>query len=251
MKPRCTDEREQADRLIGTSTLVAEPVMLGGNPTIQRIRQLVRVVAPAHSTVLLSGESGVGKETVAELLHRQSRRLPGLFVRVDCSAFDDGELETELFGQEPGVEAGSLRARTGAFRRANGGTLFLDEVDDLSPTTQVKLLRVLRQREVRSVGAEGGEPIDVRLIAATDRDLAREVESGRFREDLYFALNVIPIRLPALRERPDDIPQLAEHFLHRIARESGSRARGFTERAMTAMERYAWPGNLRELQNVV
>ncbi len=225
--------------------------LIGKNPRMQRVYQLIRTVAAANSTVLVMGESGTGKERVAAAIHRRSARRNGPFVRVNCSAFAEGVLESELFGHEAGAFTGAIRARPGVFRKASEGTLFLDEIGDLPASTQVKLLRVIQEREVQPVGGDSAVPVNVRLIAATHRDLAEEVKAGRLREDLYFRLNVIPVHLPPLRERPDDIPQLAQHFLSRFAEECAKEVRGFTERALSAMEKYTWPGNVRELENAV
>jgi two-component system response regulator HydG len=234
----------------------AEPLgefesLIGRNPRMQRVYALVRTVAAANSTVLITGESGTGKERVAAAIHRQSPRRTGPFIRVNCSAFAEGVLESELFGHEQGAFTGAVKARAGVFRKADNGTLFLDEIGDLPLSTQVKLLRVIQEREVQPVGGDSAVPVDVRLIAATNRDLSAEVRASRFREDLYFRLNVIPIHLPPLRERADDIPTLAEHFLQRFAKGCGKTVRGFTERAMALMERYGWPGNVRELENAI
>ncbi len=225
--------------------------LIGRNPRMQRVYQLIRTVAPASSTVLITGESGTGKERVSTAIHRRSPRRGGPFVRVNCSAFAEGVLESELFGHEQGAFTGATKSRAGVFRKADRGTLFLDEIADLPASTQVKLLRVVQEREVQPVGGDTPLPVDVRLIAATNRDLHAEVRNGRFREDLYFRLNVIPIHLPALRERPDDIPHLADHFLAAFAKDCGKTVRGFTERALTLMERYPWPGNVRELENAI
>jgi two-component system response regulator HydG len=225
--------------------------LVGRNPRMQRVYSLIQTVAPAGSTVLVTGESGTGKERVAAAIHRRSSRRNGPFVRVNCSAFAEGVLESELFGHEQGAFTGAHRARAGVFRRADGGSLFLDEVADLPQATQVKLLRVIQEREVQPVGGDNAVPVDVRLIAATNRDLAEEVRRGTFREDLYFRLNVIPIHIPGLRERPDDIPHLVDHFLAGFAEKTGKPVRGFTERALSALERYSWPGNVRELENAV
>lgn len=225
--------------------------LIGRNPRMQRVYNLVRTVAPANSTVLISGESGTGKERVAAAIHRQSPRRGGAFIRVNCSAFAEGVLESELFGHEQGAFTGAVKSRAGVFRKADGGTLFLDEIGDLPLSTQVKLLRVIQEREVQPVGGDLAVPVDVRLVAATNRELTAEVRAGRFREDLYFRLNVIPVHLPPLRERADDIPTLAEHFVKRFAKECTKPVRGFTERAMSLMERYSWPGNVRELENAV
>ncbi len=226
--------------------------MIGHNPRMQRVYQLIRTVAPATSTVLITGESGTGKERVAAAIHGQSPRSSRPMVKVNCSAFAEGVLESELFGHEQGAFTGAVKARVGVFRKAHGGTLFLDEIGDLPLSTQVKLLRVIQEKEVQPVGGDRTVPVDVRLIAATHRDLAADVKEGRFREDLYFRLNVIPVQIPALRERSDDIPHLAKYFLERFARQcSQQEVRGFSERALTLMERYSWPGNVRELENAV
>ncbi len=225
--------------------------LIGRNPRMQRVYNLIRTVAPASSTVLVTGESGTGKERVAEAIHRRSPRRAGPLIRVNCSAFAEGVLESELFGHEQGAFTGAVRGRAGVFRKADRGTLFLDEIGDLPHATQVKLLRAIQEREVQPVGGDSTVPVDVRLIAATNRDLSAEVKAGRFREDLFFRLNVIPIHLPALRERPDDIPPLAEHFLGKFAGQSGKTVAGFTDRALAAMERYGWPGNVRELENAI
>ncbi len=225
--------------------------LIGRNPRMQRVYALIRTVAPASSTVLVTGESGTGKERVAEAIHRESPRRAGPLVRVNCSAFAEGVLESELFGHEQGAFTGAVRGRAGVFRKADRGTLFLDEIGDLPQATQVKLLRAIQEREVQPVGGDAALPVDVRLIAATNRELATEVKAGRFREDLFFRLNVIPIHLPALRERPDDIPPLAAHFLAKFAAQAGRTLAGFSDRAIAAMERYAWPGNVRELENAI
>jgi DNA-binding NtrC family response regulator len=225
--------------------------LVGRNPRMQRVYSLIQTVAPAGSTVLVTGESGTGKERVAAAIHRRSGRSNGPFVRVNCSAFAEGVLESELFGHEQGAFTGAHRARAGVFRRADGGSLFLDEVADLPHATQVKLLRVIQEREVQPVGGDRAVPVDVRMIAATNRDLAEEVRKGTFREDLYFRLNVIPIHIPSLRERPDDIPHLVDHFLAKFADSTGKPVRGFTDRALSSLERYGWPGNVRELENAV
>jgi DNA-binding NtrC family response regulator len=225
--------------------------LVGRNPRMQRVYSLIQTVAPAGSTVLVTGESGTGKERVAAAIHRRSSRCNGPFVRVNCSAFAEGVLESELFGHEQGAFTGAHRARAGVFRRADGGSLFLDEVADLPHATQVKLLRVIQEREVQPVGGDQAVPVDVRMIAATNRDLAEEVRRGSFREDLYFRLNVIPIHIPSLRERPDDIPHLVDHFLAKFAESTGKPVRGFTDRALSSLERYGWPGNVRELENAV
>ncbi|RMG48628.1 MAG: sigma-54-dependent Fis family transcriptional regulator [Acidobacteria bacterium] len=234
---------------VGTSPAHEVDALVGRNPRIQRIKELIGIVSPAMSAVLVTGESGTGKHLVAEAIHAGSSRANGPLVRVNCSAFRGEALESELFGHEVGAYAGATRARAGALRRAHGGTLVLEEVAGLPIPTQVKLLRAIQEREVQPVGADGAHKVDVRLISTTRCDLSEEVREGRFREDLFFRLNVIPIVLPPLRERPDDIPLLAERFARRVAEGCGRRFRGFTDRALSAMERYDWPGNVRELEN--
>ncbi len=242
---------EEAASLTGPARPVEFEELIGRNPRMQRVYNLIRTVAPASSTVLVTGESGTGKERVAEAIHRRSPRRAGPLIRVNCSAFAEGVLESELFGHEQGAFTGAVRGRVGVFRKADRGSLFLDEVGDLPHSTQVKLLRAIQEREVQPVGGDSTVPVDVRLIAATNRELSAEVKAGRFREDLFFRLNVIPIHLPALRERPDDIPPLSEHFLAKFAAQSGKTVAGFTDRATAAMERYGWPGNVRELENAI
>ena len=230
----------------------SDGALLGRNPKIRAMKELIAAVAPAMSTVLIRGESGTGKERVARAIHRAGPRSAGPFVRFDCSAFDDGLLEAELFGAEKGALPAITRGRRGAMRRADGGTLYLADVGTLPAPTQMRLLRAIQERAVTPLGAEDALPVDVRVVAGTAVDLAAEVEAGRFREDLFFRLNVIPLEIPALRDRPDDIPELAGHLLGRYAAACGkSGLTGFTASALRAMERYAWPGNVRELENAI
>jgi DNA-binding NtrC family response regulator len=197
------------------------------------------------------GESGTGKELVARAIHRHSDRVQGPFVAVNCKAFAGGVLESELFGHERGAYTGAAQARAGVFERADGGTLLLDEIGEVDLEFQAKLLRVLQTREVLPVGGARPKQVDVRVVAATNRDLRAEVAAGRFREDLYFRLAVIPIRLPPLRERPEDILPLAGHFLARWARELGRSIRGWTPEVEAWLLAHPWPGNVRELENLV
>ncbi len=212
--------------------------------------ELVRRVAPSRSTVLVQGESGTGKELVARLLHYWSERVGRPFVPVNCKAFAEGVLESELFGHEKGGFTGAVSSRAGCFERASGGTLFLDEIGETSVEFQAKLLRVLQDSEVLPVGGSKPRPVDVRVVAATNRRLRDEVAAGRFREDLYFRLNVIPMQLAPLRERREDVMPLAGHFLHRHASEAGRRL-AFSVEAEQALLAHAWPGNVRELENAV
>ncbi|HYC53981.1 MAG TPA: sigma-54 dependent transcriptional regulator [Candidatus Binatia bacterium] len=220
------------------------------SPRSQELLDLVRRVAPSRSTVLVQGESGTGKELVARLLHYWSERVGKPFVAVNCKAFAEGVLESELFGHEKGAFTGAMTARAGCFERASGGTLFLDEIGEIGESFQAKLLRVLQDAEVLPVGGSKPRQVDVRLVAATNRVLREEVAAGRFREDLYFRLNVIPVSLAPLRERREDILPLARHFLARQAGEAG-RQLVFSEEAEAALLGHTWPGNVRELENAI
>jgi two-component system response regulator PilR (NtrC family) len=201
--------------------------------------------------VLIQGESGTGKELVARAIHNCSPRVNAPFVSINCGAFAETLLESELFGYIKGAFTGAQTNRKGLFEAAHGGTIFLDEISEMSPTMQVKLLRVLQERRVRPVGSTEEIPIDTRVIAATNRDLARMVEEKTFRQDLYYRVNIIMIKLPPLRERKEDIPALAEHFLRRYAKASGRQIHSISEEALWHLENYDWPGNVRELENAV
>ena len=216
----------------------------------RELLELVRRVAPSRATVLIQGESGSGKELIARLLHYWSDRVGRPFVAVNCKAFAEGVLESELFGHERGAFTGAIASRAGCFERAHGGTLFLDEIGEVSPEFQAKLLRVLQDGEVLRVGGAETRRVDVRVVTATNRVLRDEVAEGRFREDLFFRLNVIPIVVPPLRERQEDVAPLARQFLARFAAEAGRPLR-FGAEAETALAEHAWPGNVRELENVV
>ena len=225
--------------------------ILGESKVVEAVLEQIRAVADSDAPVLLLGESGTGKELAARALHLAGPRRAEPFVPVNCGAIPESLLEAELFGHEKGAFTGADRRRPGLFLTANHGTLFLDEIGDLPVTLQVKLLRAVQERAVRPVGGAGLVPLDVRLISATHRDLAQMIHDGQFREDLYYRLAVVPIRLPALRERPDDIPLLAHHVLDGAARRLGKALTGFDEAAMTWMTGHRWPGNVRELENVV
>lgn len=229
----------RADSLIGTS------------PALQEVQRLVARVADTDSTVLIMGESGTGKELVARALHFQNLSRSGPFVPVNCGAIPENLLESELFGHERGAFTGAVTTRPGRFELAHRGTLFLDEVGELSPALQVKLLRVLQERAFERVGGTKTIHVDVRIIAATNRDLEQAVEERRFREDLYYRLNVIPIIVPPLRARIEDIPLLVQHFLDRLNRDKGATVTGFSAAAMDQFMRYRWSGNVRELENLV
>jgi DNA-binding NtrC family response regulator len=226
-----------------------EMIFLGDK--MVEIQRMVQEVAPTPATVLISGPSGTGKELIARLLHRMSPRKEKPFVSVHCAALAETLLESELFGHERGAFTGATAMRKGRFEMADGGTLFLDEIGEISLTIQVKLLRVLQEREFERVGGARPISVDVRVISSTNKDLKSQVSAGRFREDLFYRLNVFPIVLPSLRERAEAILPLAEHFATKFAATFGKRITGFTPEATSALLGYAWPGNIRELQNVV
>ena len=223
----------------------------GGSEPMRRVLEQIRKVAPTDATVLIVGESGTGKELVARALHTGSQRREKSFVTVSCAAIPEGLLESELFGHEKGSFTGAVRRKLGRFELAHEGTLFLDEVGELPASVQVKLLRVLQERRFERVGGEETVEVDVRLVSATNRDLPAMVKAGRFREDLYYRLDVVPIRLPALRERPGDVEELARYFLARAAPRLGRAVKGFEPEALDLLRRHSWPGNVRELENVV
>jgi two-component system response regulator PilR (NtrC family) len=218
---------------------------------MQRVAELVSKIASTRTTVLITGESGTGKERIARALHTRSDRAGRPFLVVNCGALPEALMESELFGHEKGAFTGAGARVLGLFREADGGTVLLDEVGELPASLQVKLLRVLQERKVRPVGSAVEVPVDVRVLAATNRDVEAEVRQGRFRQDLYYRLNVIRIELPALRERPGDISRLAERFVKRFAGELGKDARGLTSDALRSLDTYAFPGNVRELENMM
>ena len=215
---------------------------------MQRIFEQVRQVAKWNTTVLIRGESGTGKELIASAIHYNSSRSSGPFVKLNCAALPDNLLESELFGHEKGAFTGALNQRKGRFEQAHGGSLFLDEIGDVSPAFQVKLLRVLQEGELERVGSSQTLKVDVRIIAATNRDLEAGVETGDFREDLYYRLNVMPIFMPSLRQRPEDIPDLARFLVDKIGKRQ-SRSLSITDSAIRLLMRHHWPGNVRELEN--
>ena len=225
--------------------------LIGEHPLIQKITQLVRKVAITDATILIMGESGTGKELVARAVHALSPRVDRPFIPVNCGAIPAELLESEMFGHERGAFTGAIGQRAGMFQLANGGTIFLDEVGEMSATLQVKLLRVLQDREIRPVGADRVFKVDVRVLAASNKDLAAEVEEGNFREDLFYRLQVIPIVMPPLRERRSDIPLLTSHFLEKHNRKRSGRPARIAEEAMVHLWEYDWPGNVRELENLL
>jgi DNA-binding NtrC family response regulator len=241
------ENRALRERLAG-----ATPALItSGSPAMARVLELVEQVAPTDTSVLITGESGTGKELVAHLIHFRSNRRFGPFVVENCGALAEGVLESELFGHERGAFTGAVARRRGKIELADEGTLFLDEIGDVPPKVQVDLLRVLQDRQLTRVGANAPTPVNFRLITATHRDLEAEVGAGRFREDFYFRINVFTIPLPPLRERTEDIPALAEHFLQHFTNQMNRRISGFTPEAMAALVAYPWPGNVRELQNAI
>jgi len=225
--------------------------VVGSSPALRAALELALRVAATRSTVLVTGETGTGKELIAGLVHGASPRANGPFVSVNCAALPETLLESELFGHERGAFTGADRTRIGRFEQANGGTLFLDEIGDMSPMTQAKLLRVLQEQEFQRLGGTRAIRTDARIVTATHHDLEQAIRDGRFREDLYFRLNVIRIHLPPLRERPDDVEALARHFLAEFGRDLGRPRRGFARDALAAIRAHPWPGNVRELRNAI
>ncbi|HPF98958.1 MAG TPA: sigma-54 dependent transcriptional regulator [Kiritimatiellia bacterium] len=236
---------EQLDAKFGMES------MIGQSPAMREVFDTIRQVAPSRATVLIQGESGTGKELVAQAIHRMSAQARGPFVPVHCAALAHNLLESELFGHEKGAFTGAAERRRGRFELADGGTLFLDEIGEIDPNTQVKILRVLEERKFERVGGQDTVDVDVRLIAATNRDLKKLVEEGRFREDLFYRLYVMVIHLPPLRERPGDVPLLVQQFLTTLARENNKAISGITPEAMELLAAYPWPGNVRELRNAM
>ncbi len=225
--------------------------VVGHSLALRRTLDLVHQAAPANATVLLEGESGTGKELLARMLHTHGLRKDGPFVAVNLAALPDTIVESELFGHERGAFTGATARRDGRFSLADGGTLFLDEVAEVSPQVQVKLLRVLQEGEFERVGSATTQRVDARIVSATNRDLREEVSAGRFREDLFYRLNIIHIRVPPLRERREDVPLLAKHFLLRFAQDNRKDIKGFQAETLECLEAYPWPGNVRELQGVI
>jgi len=225
--------------------------IVGSSRPMRQVLKQVQKVAASASTVLILGETGTGKELVARALHRGSKRAARAFVRVNCAAIPQSLIASELFGHEKGAFTGALQRRVGRFEAADGGTLFLDEIGDLPMETQIALLRVLQEREFERVGSNHPISVDVRLIAATNRDLTAAVAAGAFRQDLFYRLNVVPIAVPPLRERAEDIPSLVEYFVARFAKGAGKKIRRIDKDTLSLLRAYNWPGNIRELQNVV
>ena len=229
----------------------AEQPIVGQSPALRATLDVIRQAAPSSATVLLLGESGTGKELFARALHEHSSRASGPFVPINCAAIPETILESELFGYERGAFTGAVQRKEGRIERAQGGTLFLDEVGELTAAVQVKLLRFLQEGEIEHLGGSGAVKVDCRVVAATNADLGARVRGGEFREDLFYRLNVIQVTLPPLRDRVEDIPLLADHFVARYAAKNGKTIRGLTRGALEALETYPWPGNVRELENAI
>jgi two-component system response regulator HydG len=225
--------------------------MVGATEAMRRVFAIVERVAPTETSVAIYGESGTGKELVARAIHTRSRRVNGPFIKVNCGALAETLLESELFGHEKGAFTGAIKRKLGRFELADGGTLFLDEIGDISPSLQSKLLRVLQEREFERVGGESTIKVDVRVVSATNKDLSKEVEAGRFREDLFYRLQVVPIHIPPLRERKEDLPILVSHFIAKLAPKTNARVTGIDDAALARLYAYRWPGNVRELGNVI
>jgi two-component system response regulator PilR (NtrC family) len=237
--------RRELRRLTGLDNII------GQSPKMRAIFDLIQTVAPQSSRVLITGESGTGKELVARAIHENSLRAQAPFITINCGAFPETLLESELFGYMKGSFTGANENRQGLFQAAHGGTLFMDEIGNMSLTMQVKLYRVLQEGKVRPIGSTEESDVDVRIIAATNKDFEKEIAEGRFREDLYYRLSVIPIQVPALRERREDIPLLTRHFLERFRKTMEKPIEGISPEAMTKLETYDWPGNVRELENTM
>lgn len=225
--------------------------MIGKSAEIQKVFNLVEKVAPSKASVLITGESGVGKELVADAVHSLSPRKNNSFIKVHCAALSESLLESELFGHEKGAYTGADSMKKGRFELAHGGTIFLDEIGEINQQTQIKLLRVLQEKKFERVGGEETIEVDVRVVAATNRNLEEEVRAGRFREDLYYRLNVVSIHVPSLRERKDDIPLLVDAFVKKFSEENGKNVTGIDAKARSALYKYDWPGNIRQLQNCI
>jgi DNA-binding NtrC family response regulator len=225
--------------------------IVANSPGMQEVLATVEQVSPSNATVLLGGESGVGKDMIARAIHQHSRRVNGPFVKINCTAIPENLLESELFGYEKGAFTGAVTAKPGKFELADKGTIFLDEIGDMPGSLQVKLLRVLQEREFERLGGTRTIKVDVRVVAATNQDLRAALEQGTFREDLYYRLNVVPISIPPLREHKEDIPYLVDHFIARFAESSGKTIDGITPEAMKLLVDFHWPGNVRELENII
>jgi DNA-binding NtrC family response regulator len=238
-------------RAMAAETVLAPRPLVGSGVGMEEIRKKIELVARKNATVLIRGESGTGKELVARAIHLESERKERPFLAVNCAALSENLLESELFGHEKGAFTGADKLRRGRFELADGGTLLLDEISEIAPPLQAKLLRVLQESQFERVGSSMTQQVDVRVVATTNRDLEKEVDEGRFRQDLFYRLNVVPMDLPPLRERADDVPELCRHFLHLIARRERSAFRHIEPEAVRLLQKFTWPGNIRELQNII
>jgi DNA-binding NtrC family response regulator len=248
------EQNRNIDQLTEENRLLQDDLfkdIIGNSPPMQRLFELINRVAREETTVLIEGESGTGKELVARAIHRKSPRVNKPFIKLNCGALNDNLLESELFGHEKGAFTGAIRQKKGRFELADGGTLFLDEIGDISPAMQVKLLRVLQEKEFERVGGEQTISVDVRLVSATNSDLKELIMQNRFREDLYYRLSVIPVKLPALRERKEDIPLLTEHFLNSLNGRRPNLKKYISSAGIQLLSNYHWPGNIRELENLI
>jgi PAS domain S-box-containing protein len=253
------DRKRSEERLLHENVALREEIdkasmfeeIVGTSPPLQKVLSRISKVAPADSSVLITGETGTGKELVARAIHRRSRRSSRTFVSVNCAAIPRDLIASELFGHEKGAFTGATQQRLGRFELAAGGSIFLDEIGELPAETQIALLRVLQEHEFERVGGAGSIRTDVRLIAATNRDLDAAIAAGTFRSDLFYRLNVFPIEIPPLRERREDIPMLVEYFIDRYARKAGKTFQALNKRSLDLLQSYSWPGNIRELQNVI
>jgi formate hydrogenlyase transcriptional activator len=254
------DDRKRAEeRLRNENFVLREEIdrssmfedIVGSSEPLRKVLHQLRKIAPSDSTVLILGETGTGKELIARAIHKQSSRSARAFIAVNCAAISPALIASELFGHEKGAFTGATERRIGRFEAANGGTIFLDEVGDLSAEVQISLLRVLQEREVEHVGSNKPIPVDVRVLAATHRDLEELVSEGKFRQDLLYRLNVVPIEMPSLSERAADIPLLVEYFIARFAKKAGKKLRSIDKNSLKLLQEYGWPGNVRELQNVI
>jgi two-component system response regulator HydG len=225
--------------------------IIGRSPAMQKLFETIALVAPSEATVLIAGESGTGKELIANAIHQNSPRKDSVLIKVNCAALPETLLESELFGHEKGAFTGAITRKQGRFQLAHKSSIFLDEIAEMAPATQAKILRVLQEREFEPVGSTQTMKVDTRVIAATNRNLEEEIQAGRFREDLYYRLNVVTVDVPSLRQRRDDIPLLADFFLKRYAQKNRRVIKGFTPRATDLLMRYDWPGNVRELENII
>lgn len=243
--------KENAQLSASLAKTQATSDIIGSSPAFKKVLTMVETVAPSEATILITGESGTGKEVIAKAIHQLSTRNTEPYVAINCAALTETLLESELFGHEKGAFTGADRRHDGRFSQAHKGTLFLDEIGEMPLLMQAKLLRAIQEKEIVRVGGSASEKVDVRLVAATNRDIFQEVEAGNFREDLYYRLNVVSIELPPLRERNEDIPALASHFLNEFSQKNNKKIQGFNPSAMHCLMNYSWPGNVRELENIV